>query len=65
MQFKALSFCGLHEKPHGVRGLIKHYRLQLEPKLGHGKWIPCALMAYKNMLYKPWVIGSDPTRKPH
>ena len=39
-QFHALPFCGLHVKPHGVRGLSKHYHLQLDPKLGHGK---CAI----------------------
>ena len=67
-QFQALSFSGPHAKPHGVRGLNKHYHLQLHPKLGHGKceiiWIPFACIAFTNVLYKPWVIVSDPTRKP-
>ena len=26
-KFQALSFCGSHEKPHGVRGLSKNYNL--------------------------------------
>ena len=33
----ALPFCVLHMKYHGVRGLVKHYCLVLDPKLGHGK----------------------------
>ena len=28
-------FFGLHVKSYGVRGLRKHYNLQLDPKLGH------------------------------
>ena len=35
--FSALSFCGLHAKPRGVKGLSKHYHLRIDPKLGHGK----------------------------
>ena len=45
-QVPALSFCGPHAKPHGVRGLRKSYHLVLDPKLGHGKYsmqrITCA-----------------------
>ena len=36
-QFQTFLFYGPHTKPHGVRGPIKHYHLQLEPKLVHGK----------------------------
>ena len=45
-KFQALSLCGSHEKPHGVRGLSKNYHFRLDTKLGHGKCeitqIPCA-----------------------
>ena len=68
-QFQALSFCGTHEKSHGVRGLSKHYHLRLDPKLSHGK---CSIrrthfdcIPFTNMLYKPLAIGSDPNRQPH
>ena len=33
-QFPALTFCGPHSKPHGARGLSKHYHLRFDPKLG-------------------------------
>ena len=39
-QFPALWLYGPHAKPHGVIGLIKHFHLQLDPKLIHGK---CAI----------------------
>ena len=35
-QFPELPFCGPHTKPHGARGLIKHYHLRFDPNLGHG-----------------------------
>ena len=35
-QLPALPFFGPYPKPHGVRGLSKHYHLRLNPKLGHG-----------------------------
>ena len=28
-----LTFCGSHPKPHGARGLSKHYHLRFDPKL--------------------------------
>ena len=41
-----LPFCGPYSKPHGARGLSKHYNLRFDPKLGHGVpeiiRIPCA-----------------------
>ena len=33
-KFPALPFCGPHSKPHGTRGLAKHYHLRFDPKLG-------------------------------
>ena len=60
-------FCGTHAKTHGVRGLIKHYHLQLDPKLGNGKCvirpISCECIACTDMLDEPWVIGIDPNRQ--
>ena len=35
-QFSALPFCGPNSKPHGTRGLSKHYHLHFDPKLGNG-----------------------------
>ena len=52
-----LPFCGPHTKPHGVRGLSKHYNLSFDPKLGHGICaiirITCACVACTSMLDKP------------
>ena len=48
-QFTTLPFCGPHSKPHGARGVSKHYHLRFDPKLGMGKYaihrIPCACVA--------------------
>ena len=45
-QFPELPFCGPHPKPHGAKGLSKHYHLRFYLKLGHGictiHFIPCA-----------------------
>ena len=35
-QFSALPFCGPHSKPHGARGMSKHYHLGFDTKLGMG-----------------------------
>ena len=34
-KFPALPFCGPHSKPHGARGLSKHYHFRFDPKLGN------------------------------
>ena len=53
-------FCP-HPKPHGARGLSKHYHLRFDPKLGHGiceiRRIPCAYVGCTSMLDKPWISG--------
>ena len=53
-QFPSLSFCGPYSKSHGARGLIKHYHLRFDPKLGNGvcaiRRISCACVACKSML---------------
>ena len=56
-----LPFCGTNPKPHGSRGLSKHYHLHFDPKLGHGICeifrIPCACVACTSMLEQPWISG--------
>ena len=60
-QFPALPFCGPHSKPHGARGLSKHYHLRFYPKLSMGECairsIPCVCVACTSMLDKPWISG--------
>ena len=55
-QLPALPFCGQNSKPHGARGLSKHYHLSFDPKLGMGvcaiRRIPCACVACTSMLKK-------------
>ena len=60
-QFPSLPFCGPHSKPHGARGLSKHYHLRFDPKLGNGiceiRRIPCDFFACTLILDKPWISG--------
>ena len=60
-QFPALPFCGPHSKPHGARGMGKHYRFRFNPKLGMGvcaiRRIPCVCVACTSILDKPWIYG--------
>ena len=60
-QFLTSPFCGPHSKPHGARGLSKHYHLRFDPKLGTGKCeisrIPCACVPCTSILEKPWISG--------
>ena len=68
-QFPALPFCGPHSKPHGARGIGKHYHLGFDPKLGMGKCairrIPCACVPCTSMLEKPWISGIPPEKQEH
>ena len=61
-------FPGPHAKPHGVRGLSKHYYLQLYPKLGHGKYsikrIPCSCIAFTTMLNNQRDYKVDSNKQP-
>ena len=63
-QFPELSFCGLHSKSHGARGLSKHYHLRFDPKLGMGiceiRRIPCDFFSCTSMLDKLWITGIPP-----
>ena len=60
-QFPELYFSGPYYKPHGARGLSKHYHLRFDPKLVMGTseilCITCACVACKSMLYKPCISG--------
>ena len=59
--FTALKFCVWHAKTHGVQYLIKQYHLEFDSKLVYGTCaigrIPCAFVAYINMLEKPYYPG--------
>ena len=63
-QFPALPFCDPNSKPHGSRGLSKHYHLRFDPKLGHGVCaiicIPCACVSCTSIIDKPWISGIPP-----
>ena len=60
-QFPALPFCAPHPKPHGTRGLSKHYHLRFDKKVGHGICaifrILCACVGCTSMLEKLWIYG--------
>ena len=60
-QFQSLKFCGPHYKPHGARGMSKHYHFRFDPKLGMVEFsilrIPCVCVAFTSMLEKPWMSG--------
>ena len=66
-QFPELPFCGPYSKPHGTRGLSKHYHLRFDPKLGNGvcaiRRISCACVACTSMLEKPWISDIPPDEK--
>ena len=66
-QFPTLTFLGSHPKPHGSRGLGKHYRLRFDPNIGHGicsiLCIPCACVACTSMLDQPWISGVQSTKQ--
>ena len=42
-QFPVLPFCVSHPKRHGSRGLIKHYHLRFDPKIGYGVFEICRI----------------------
>ena len=66
-QLPELPFCGSHPKPHGARGLSKHYHISFDPNLGHSICeicrIPCACVACTPMLYQPWIYGDQSTKQ--
>ena len=58
-QFPTLPFFSPHSKPHGARGLSKHYHFRFDPNLGNGVCaihrILCASVSCISMLDKPWI----------
>ena len=68
-QFPAVPFCDPHYKPHGARGMGKHYNLRFYPKLGMGVCaiicIPCACVACTLMLEKAWISGIPSYKQDH
>ena len=66
-QFVELLFCGTHLKPHGTRGLSKHYNLRFDPKLGNGICvilrIPSACVACTSMLDQTWIYVISTMKK--
>ena len=67
-QFPSLPFCGPHTKPHGVRGLSKHYHRLFDPKQVHVicamRRITCACYEFTSMLDKSWITGLAPKQQP-
>ena len=61
-KFPELSFSCQHPKPHGARGLSKHYHLRFYPKLGMGicavRCIPFYCVACTSILDKLWISGT-------
>ena len=60
-QFPKLTFCGSHNKPHGVHEFSKNYHMRFDPKLGHGTCaiccIPYTCNQFKYTLGKPLTPG--------
>ena len=59
-KFPELPFCGPNSKPHGARGLSKHYNLSFDPiflEICAIHRIPCACVSCTSMLEKPWISG--------
>ena len=58
-QIPESPFCGPYSKPHGTRGLSKHYHFCFDQKIGNGVCaifrILCACVAFTTMLDKPWI----------
>ena len=68
-QFPSLPFCGTYSKPHGARGLSKHYHLRYDPKLGNVVCeifrISCAFVVCTSMLDKLWISSITPDEQEH
>ena len=59
-QLPALTFGGPNQKPHGARGLIKHYHLHFYPKIGNDMCeilcITCTCVACTSMIDQPCIF---------
>ena len=66
--FPALQFADESKKPHGARGLGKHYHFCMDPMLGQGKCairrIPCDCQACTDQLDKQWIPGKNKKKQP-
>ena len=66
--FTELKSQVLHNKPHGVRGLVKHYHMRFYPQLGHGTCatccIPCDCTSCISILGQPWIPGLTAQQQP-
>ena len=60
-QFPTFPFCSSYSKPHGSRGLGRHYHIRFDPNIGYGICeicrIPCVCVAYTSMLDQPCISG--------
>ena len=56
-----MAFCGLHTKPHCVRGFSNHYHMPFDPKISHETCTirekNCNCVGYTSMLDKKLVHG--------
>ena len=70
-QFNELQFIVTHNKTHGLRGLVNHYHMRFDPKLGRGTCaihcIPCDNY-FTSMIEQPWApcmqVQQQPRYKP-
>ena len=67
-QFHDLNFIGIHNKPHGVRGLGKNYHMRFDTKLGHGTYaircIPCDCTYCTSIHDQSWNKGLPEQKQP-
>ena len=65
--FPLLPFCGPYIKPHGFRGLSKHYHTQFYLQLGHCicaiRSIPFVCDECTYILDKPWINSLTPQKQ--
>ena len=65
--FPSLQFGVPHKKPHGARGLSKHYHIRFDTKQLNFIcvicFIPCACSEYTYRLDKPWVHDFSPQQQ--
>ena len=66
--FLTLNLSGPHNKPHGVRGLGKHYHMRFYTKIVNGTYsihcIPCACTLFTYSLDQPWIPGIPAEQQP-
>ena len=60
-QFPVLPFYGPHSKPHGARGLGKHYHLHFDPKLGfvtmcNTPYTMCVLLVHQFWINRGYMV---------